>query len=93
MHMINTLHIHLNELDSHIFNFESSMTIAKYHDTSHMSKLERDIAVLQDHLEIHKKEAITWASKLQDDGQAYSFHDPTTQCIREILKRISRAYI
>lgn len=52
-----------------------------------MSKLERDIAVLQDHLEIHKKEAITWASKLQDDGQAYSFHDPTTQHVWEILER------
>lgn len=64
MHMIGILHIHLNELDSRISNFESSMTIARYPDTSHMSKLERDIIVLQDNLETHQKEATTWTSKL-----------------------------
>jgi hypothetical protein len=32
-----------------ISNFETSMTILKYLDTSHISKLGRDIAVLQDH--------------------------------------------
>jgi hypothetical protein len=59
------------------------MTIAKYPDISHTSKLERDIAILQDFLwKTHEKEATTWASTLQGDhGEAYSFHDQTTHNI------------
>ena len=63
MHTIGTLHTHLKEVDSRISNFETSMTTLKYFDNSHMSKLERDIAILQDHLKTHEKES-TWAYKL-----------------------------
>ena len=52
---IGTLHTHLKELDSHISSFETSMLISKYPDTSHMSKLERNIAVLQHYLKPMQK--------------------------------------
>ena len=32
------------------------MTTSKYHDTSHMSKLERNLTVLQDHSKTHAKD-------------------------------------
>ena len=79
MHTIGTLHINIQELNSRMSNFESPMTIAKYPNTSHMSKLARDIAVLQDHLHTQKTKATTtWASKL-----IFSLSNNTT-CTRDI---------
>ena len=57
MHTLDTLHTHMKELDSRIFNFETSMITSKYHDTSHMSKPERDMAIQQDQLKTPKKDA------------------------------------
>lgn len=57
MHSFNTPHTHIKEVDSHIFNFETSMITSKYHDTSHMSKPKRDMAIQQDQLKTPKKDA------------------------------------
>lgn len=70
MHYFNTLHTHMKELDSCIFNFETSMLTSKYNDTSHMPKLKWAITIVQDQLKIHEKDAITWVFKLKEDGQA-----------------------
>ena len=59
MHSFNTPHTHIKEVDSHIFNFETSMITSKYHDTSHMSNLKRAIAIVQGQLKDHEKDAIT----------------------------------
>lgn len=75
---MSTLHFYLKELDSCIFNFETSMIISKFSKTPQMSKLESDIVVLQKHLKTHdKKNAIAWASILVEDGQASFIHDQT----------------
>ena len=78
MRTINTFHTQMNELDSCISLFKTSMTTSKYPDTSHMSKLESEIAVIQDHLKTHEKDGITWTSKLKEDGQASPLHDQPT---------------
>lgn len=59
MHTISRFHTHMNELDSHVSNFKTTMMTSKYLDTSHMSKVERDMVVLQDHLKTHDKDATT----------------------------------
>ena len=87
MHIINTTCAHLKGIQLNISNFEISMTISKYLDTSYISNLEGDIAVLQDYSKTHEKEATTCASKFKDDGQAYSFHDQTIQHIYGRLER------
>ena len=46
LHTINAFHTHLEELDFRISKFETSMMTSNYHDISHMSKLEKDIAIL-----------------------------------------------
>jgi hypothetical protein len=65
-HIINTNHIHLKELDSLVSNLETSITTSKSSNTPHMSKLESEIVVLQDHLKSLEKDAIIWASRLKD---------------------------
>lgn len=60
------------------------MTPSKYPDTFHTSKSESGIAIIQDHLKTHEKDAITWTSKLKEDDQASSLHDRTTQHVQEI---------
>ena len=57
MHTISIFHAHLNKLDSHVSNFKTTMTTSKYLDTSHMSKVERDMAVLQGHSKTNEKDA------------------------------------
>lgn len=59
VHTLDTLHIHMKKLDSRIFKFDTSMILLKYHVTSHMSKLERDIAIQQEHLKTHERNATT----------------------------------
>lgn len=87
MHIINTFHIQIQELNSRISLFETSMTPSKYPDTFHTSKLESGIAIIQDHLKTDEKDAITWTSKIKEDDQASSLHDRTTQHVQEILGR------
>lgn len=62
------------------------MTTPKYLDTSHMSKLESKTVVIQDYLKTCENDAITWAFRLKEDGQASSLHDQTIQHLWEMLK-------
>lgn len=87
MHTLDTLQTHMKELDNHIFSFKTSMITSKYHDSSHMSELERDMAIQQDQLKTPKKDATLWATKLKKDRQTYYFHDQKTQHIHKLLER------
>lgn len=71
MHTICTFHTHVKEFDSRISNVETSMTTSKHYDISHMSKIERNIAGLQDHFKTHEKRCYYMTSKLKEDGQAF----------------------
>lgn len=56
-----------------------------------MSKLKCKIVVIQDYLIICEKDAITWASRLKEDGQTSSLHDQTIQHSWEMLERDKRS--
>lgn len=53
----------MRKLDSRIF--ETSMARSKHPNISRMSKLESEIASLQDRLKTYENKATTWACRLK----------------------------